>query len=558
MKRRLCKILCMALALLLLAGCTAPAAPVQTELTDEPASPAELPATSETPAPTEPAPTEPAATDPPSVQQIITDYSAYTPKPAMEMKFTRLQEDWIPALIPGDYGAIYPFVGGTLYENGSIGYAYHAADYYGFVTADGMIVCDPVYTGVSRLSIWDSWYDKRTPSPLWLIEKTTELHEEHYEDYSWMTGESRYAVAAADGSFITDFKYSNVTGFDGGFIGEISWNPTSFEVCDLEGNVLFTSRAVPWSVSQGGYYSIYYSEGYFTVFGDSADCLLDRSGRVVLGPYPIVRNVCEGLVGVSKDGEHCGYMRPDGTWAIEPKYSTIDNFRYGYAQVRLDNGRTTVVDHEGTEYLSFFDVYLEPFGDAGCLVTDYAGSSEIFSLDGMQLYKNVYAQRWSILSEDLLYAQTYPGIKIFRVSTGETLELPGMEYLTSYYGTLLNYNGQTCYGACSWNYNDDGSYEVNSVLFTPELEILAELDGVDLSTIADDETATLLPCLYRQDSNTVIYQWADGAPAGTFASSVNVRFVGDYMLYANDACSVMINRSGEILFCYPLLSRFED
>lgn len=119
---------------------------------------------------------------------------------------------WYPdrtdVLIPGrNYGPLIPYIGDQAYMFNRWEYAGEVQEYwsdwpnsfYGLMTRDGEIVVDPVYQSVGYCA-----YGKEGSLPVLLLSKSGPAWEEFGNG-------SRYAVAASDGSWITDFEFINYT-----------------------------------------------------------------------------------------------------------------------------------------------------------------------------------------------------------------------------------------------------------------------------------------------------------------------------------------------------------
>lgn len=119
--------------------------------------------------------------------------------------------DFTDHLIPGaDYGLLLPYIGDQAYPfnrweyEGEIQEYYHdyATSFYGLMTQEGKIVTDPVYQSVWPYSY--RWEGEDHALPVLLLGRT---------DPNW--GEAgnglRYAAAASDGSWATDFEFLSYT-----------------------------------------------------------------------------------------------------------------------------------------------------------------------------------------------------------------------------------------------------------------------------------------------------------------------------------------------------------
>lgn len=64
---------------------------------------------------------------------------------------------------------------------------------------------------------------------------------------------------------------------------------------------------------------------------------IDRKGAVVIEPrfQAVSGAFSEGLAAVKQDGRF-GYLRPDGSWAVTPRFTTAQPFSHGLAVVLND------------------------------------------------------------------------------------------------------------------------------------------------------------------------------------------------------------------------------
>lgn len=111
-------------------------------------------------------------------------------------------------LIPGpDYGDLIPFAGGQSfsfreYEGNSgqptVWYDSWPSTIYGLMTREGKVVVDPVYLYAYPAST--RWPEKQAELPVLILYQAR-------EEWADSNNGSRYAVAARDGSWVTDFSY---------------------------------------------------------------------------------------------------------------------------------------------------------------------------------------------------------------------------------------------------------------------------------------------------------------------------------------------------------------
>jgi len=125
----------------------------------------------------------------------------------------RWYQAYIDQLIPSnDYGPLLPYVGELVYRfekwtdeaGNEQEFAFsEPTPMYGLMTAEGKIVTDPVYQGVSREYHWDR--GTRTRLPVLILGQSQEEWEDTPGDIS--ADDKRLAVAAEDGSWCTGFEF---------------------------------------------------------------------------------------------------------------------------------------------------------------------------------------------------------------------------------------------------------------------------------------------------------------------------------------------------------------
>lgn len=177
-------------------------------------------------------PTPASATPEPSAGpgelRVHTDWSALgereEPLPTVG---TRWYEGYTGALIPrDDYGTLIPYAGLRLMDD----WPAAVGCLYGLMTRDGVVVTDPVYSNVYHpgyLGADGGWYTQ----PLLVLSRgDPSLGEETWNP-------ARYAVAAADGSWCTDFAYRCV---QAGQEGLLLFTQDALSVMDPSGAITGT------------------------------------------------------------------------------------------------------------------------------------------------------------------------------------------------------------------------------------------------------------------------------------------------------------------------------
>ena len=215
----------------------------------------------------------------PIYEGVFTDYSAYTPyaQYTRDEIYTRLSDNVIPRLkISNSYGELLPYIaiefsaGNVIFDFGK----------YGFVTAEGMIVTDPVYYSIYQPRMQQEWpdlYDTegRLGAPVYILvlPKSVEQMEydedfgnsdegyDYYDEYyiGKMTVEEinarenkppkkfnpRYAVCASDGSWISD-QYYEIYECDLTMMLIRDEYANNADIIDYNGKILYNTRSLPF------------------------------------------------------------------------------------------------------------------------------------------------------------------------------------------------------------------------------------------------------------------------------------------------------------------------
>lgn len=195
-------LICLALSALLLAGC-APAAPVDDSFDEGEVS------------------STPELTQNNLTFDVRADWSRLegerTAHRQPDVDGGRWYPEFTDRLIPGeDYGPLIPYLGSLVYpyqrwENptGEMQeYWYEVDAFYGLMTREGKIVVDPVYQSADSYSY--RWQGEELALPVLILHRSdpvwAETDEERYAELY-----SRYAVAAENGRWATDFEFLRYT-----------------------------------------------------------------------------------------------------------------------------------------------------------------------------------------------------------------------------------------------------------------------------------------------------------------------------------------------------------
>ncbi|MBQ8899570.1 MAG: substrate-binding domain-containing protein, partial [Akkermansia sp.] len=229
-----------------------------------------------------------------------------------EAKYSRLSEEKIEVLAArDDYGGLHPFVGLVNYSewNGS-------NPVYGLFDAQGRIVCDPVYSEVSRLSYWGSGQEQYVPALL--LGRSVE-------------GEMRYSFSTLDGCFVSP-EYSSVRGCNLGIICSNGYGDPDFVIYDFGGNIIF--RGSDMKLNGLRFESIDDTDGsYMLVWLDdgsgSKAYVMDMEGNITAGPWESAEFARDQriIATLSFDYPSTGLADCSGNWIIQPKYRHLTEHR---------------------------------------------------------------------------------------------------------------------------------------------------------------------------------------------------------------------------------------
>ena len=501
----------------------------------------------------------------PSGVTVVTDYSAYAPKTYPQANYTRLTEEPILDLAVSGRGNIYPFAAAPLYSNGEDGYAYVSGHYYGFVTEDGCIVCDPTYIDVSTVNVYDGTSARYTALPLWRFSRTANVRDEIYGDYSWPEGDTLYGVAAMDGSFVLDCEFRSIIGTKDGFIAYRDWGTTDFEVYDLNGKLLFDGSAVADLPIDGSYCGLESGGDVYLYYNGGNYYALDSQGSVLFGPMETIYSYADGLAAASLDGDNYGYIDTAGNWVIAPQYESASSFRNGRATVQ--DGRTAkLIDRTGKVLLSLDNGYLSDCGDDYYFGSDNDDVERYYDRSGNLVLEGAPGEYWGYVGGSLFYASNDGSMTLRDLDSGKTLELGNADYFYSIFDYdfgyvsdgLYTYNGEPCYIAVKWVYDetDYAGYTVYTFI-SEDLEILGVRNDLYLYFAGDLLTGDCYQIL-ELASGVREYYRPDGTLLGAFPRGATVLIADGNVIVTDDYSAKFIDRDGVERFCLPLLSVLED
>lgn len=271
---------------------------------------------------------------------VITDRSKLLEKVTSKAIFSRLSGSLIDELNPSaSYGRLLSFDNMLL-------------------TTQGKIVLDNVYS-IQPLSY------------------VTAVGDTAYADMYVLYNGSKYALCGYDGSWITDFKYSEILGMPLGALC-IQQLDVNHAVCySKDGSLVFDTInfAELYLLSSGSIESLTdYSNGYMRcVFTNNKNGFISTTGAILNRHIDLpsyfdeALTFSEGLAAVCNGG-FWGYLNTDGSYAIERSFTKAGSFSNGIAAVVKD-GYWSIIDKSGEVKKQFADAS-EVLVESGYIMVD--------------------------------------------------------------------------------------------------------------------------------------------------------------------------------------------
>ena len=282
---------------------------------------------------------------------VRADFSALTPYVPQHVLYSRLHDGPLPELIPSDtYGMLLPYASAVVTQDGSL-YTSKA----GFVTIDGTVVTDLVYSRVDRAYNYNYYSPDATPLPAYRLTVDLPYNSELFY------GESRQGACAIDGSWVTAVDYMEVVFAESVFFLFRDYFTYDIEVRDYTGKVLYNISDFDWTrnISEDewpGSIAHSSSAGYsFIRMNDGKYAAIEaKTGAIRYTEYTAVGTFCEGLAPViqSYDPYLWGYINTEFRLVIQPRYVYPSSFVNGRAVVETPNGIQHVIDKRGDRLFS--------------------------------------------------------------------------------------------------------------------------------------------------------------------------------------------------------------
>ena len=459
-----------------------------------------------------------------------------------EAKYSRLSEEHIDALVArDDYGTIYPFVGIINYSD------YGSAPVYGLFDEQGRIVCDCVYSEVSRLYYWKNARTNYVPAL---------LLGRSINDGS---GEAKmiYSFTTTDGSFVSP-EYTDIGAYDFGIICRNGYYDRHFVIYDFEGNILF--KGSDMQLGNLAYESVYEgANGYLLVWlddGDGSECyLIAPDGSIAAGGWNSAEFACGDriIVNTDIDDNGVGLIDLSGNRIIAPEYRAISSHDGGkyYAAMKADGGYT-MYDASGNHLF-------EMSSNAKASGTGYIDGQVFYRFDGSSIHLEGVAEWNSSYYASgcpIIYKQEGDIVHILNTTTEEILEIDFKgdyflveqlmtNFMVGPHSTLpyvIYWDGEQTHAAelISWDLEKR---------FTPT----SFADGMAMgiySTVTDKCTGEEYIAVYEDYYNRKLYN-ADMeliADAGDWTNIYN-----GCIMNTDESFCTYTDAGGEVIFRYPLM-----
>ena len=480
---------------------------------------------------------------------VTTDYSHYAPKKEETTPIPRLRQEWIADLEASeDYGHIYPYAGLALYS--SLEEDRYLQGYlYGMIDEQGRIVADATYEDIDLLEedIADEMAMLYMPvrrMPIWVLKRSFRVEE-------WV-GESLYAIATLDGSFVTECKYSYVHGSPDGYVLAVEKKQDGshrFDLFDLEGTVICRSEDLP-ILQNSGFHLRHpdFSCGMFLFQdqhpnGERDYYYTDLSGQRLLGPYTSAGLFYDGCAMVSQNESNYYLMDSRGRSLTDMRFSYSYPFHDGAAIARLaDEESFVLVNTKGKVLLK---VSSEGALDQSPHGFYYLSDRECTYYDsqGKMLYGGPVSSEWRELG-NVLFSE---GSKIFNIVTGETLDL-SERYPHGY--VIPGYSFGHPYLFLEEHDYDSGIHRC--CILNEDLQIVE--DNIDLGyegyvAFCNERLSRKPYLLVSTPEKILLYNGESPAPLVLEeGSNSNIRIYGDRILCMSGSFCSYYDLSGNLLF----------
>lgn len=348
---------------------------------------------------------------------VHTDYSKYGPQVVPERKYTRLSPEFISELQPSDdYGMLYPFVGGVSNDS------YDTYLQYGMVDKNGRIVVDAVYSRIEPVR--HDYNSTAEQIPMWTLGTITESD-------SW--GELCYALAAFDGSFVTEQIYTYVRAYEEYVLAEFvdAQGTQITHVYDKHGNLCLDSS--DWALSEriasnpvgygGGTSGIRnYGNGLFCVDLGKGMYYADWDGNLIAGPYTYGEAFSDGYALVHLGLNAYIYIDTEGNKLLDMDFYHAESFVGGFAAASISETEQVLISAKDGIILRCEGYHSDIRESTFCVWND---KDVFYNLNGELLFASPEDFASYELLGDGKFVYNYQSGVIFNTETGKELQGDG-------------------------------------------------------------------------------------------------------------------------------------
>ena len=473
---------------------------------------------------------------------VATHPEALSSKNDTEAKYSRLSEEHIDALVArDDYGTIYPYVGIINY------YDYGSAPVYGLFDEQGRIICDCVYSEVSRLYYWAG--SRPNYVPVLLLGRSI-------NDGS---GEAKmiYSFTTTDGSFVSP-EYAEIRAFDFGILCKNGYYDQNFIIYDFEGNIIF--KGSDMLLENLAFETVYEgANGYLLAWlddGDGSECyLIAPDGSIAAGGWDSAEFASNGrlIVNANIDDSCVGLVDFSGNWIVPPEKVWITAHDGGnYYAAKESDYSYTMYDAEGTPLFHMSS-------NAKATGTGYIDGQIFYRFDGSSIALEGVAEWESSYYASgcpIIFKQEGDYVHILNTETEESLEIPFkgefflVEQLMSSFAVgphsslpyVMYWDGDNNHAAelISWDLEKR---------FTPD-PVVPGLSMGAYRTITDQCTGEEYIAVYNENFMSKLYDsnMEEVADFGQWTDIYNGLIVN-----TDENFCTYTDTNGEVIFRYPLM-----
>jgi len=320
---------------------------------------------------------------------VQADFNVLTPFVPLHSLHTRLHEGSMPELIPSNnYGVLLPYSSAVILENGSL-----LASKFGFVTANGTVITDLIYDGITRAETARNWHHY-PGSPIEAFPAySIYIEASEIGTDAWVYTERKMAACALDGSWVTPFDYINIVFTENVILMARDHSTLDIDIIDYNGNHLYNvldrewvndvldeswaTSSFMWNIAEG--------YGHVQLKNNKIAFIDILTGNAYYTDFIEVHMFNEGLASVavrinniSSDNKIWGFINTDFEIVIPPMYEWSPFFYNGRAIVQDYLHRTPqqVIDRQGKVLFTVPDGYSIDHSYEGPGFTLYSRSEE--------------------------------------------------------------------------------------------------------------------------------------------------------------------------------------